>query len=276
MLKRIFILALLLSLTACGLGGLPVALERSIMDYPDPATVSSAVPAYLIMLDTLVSNDPEDSRMNAAAAKLYAFYATALSSDPQSSARLAEHSRTYGTKALCLAEKDACNLARLPFEDYRNTLSILDHDALAELYAYSVSELAWLQTHRDDMRALAELPRIELALQRVLAIDETWERGSAHLYLGILKALRPPALGGNPDESREHFERALQLSGGNDLSFKVAYARYYARSIFDRELHDRLLQDVLASNPTGHGRTLVNTLAQNEARQLLASADSYF
>ena len=246
------------------------------MDHPDPAMVTSAVPAYLLMLDTMVNNDPDNSSMNAAAAKLYAFYATSLSSDPASSGRLAERSRSYGARALCLAEDNACDLSGQPFDIYRDTLEELDEDTLPELYAFSVSWLAWLQTHRNDMRALAQLPRVELALERILAIDEEWELGAAHLYLGILKSLRPPALGGKPDESRAHFERALEISGGTDLSFKVAFARYFARSTFDRELHDQLLQDVLQSDPAGNGRTLVNTLAQSEARQLLESADNYF
>jgi len=273
--KKLIIL-LLLTLNACGLGGLPAALERSIMDNPDPVMVASAVPAYLLMLDTLVANDPEDAGMNASAAKLYAFYATTLSHDPASGARLAERGRSYGANALCLEEEEACGLATLPFERYRLVLAGLDEDTLPVLYAYSVSWLAWLQTHSNDMRALADLPRVELALQRILELDEGWDHGAAHLYLGILLSLRPPALGGRPEESRTHFERAVVLSGGRDLSFKVAYARYYARGIFDRELHDRLLNEVLACAPSGNGLTLVNTLAQTEARQLLESADSYF
>jgi len=275
MMKRIFLL-LLLPLCGCGLGGLPTALERSIMDHPDPTLVTSAVPAYLLMLDTLVANDPNDPGMNAAAAKLYAFYATSLSKDAASRARLAERGRQYGASALCFTHDKTCGIGDLPFREYRQVLQLLDEDELGELYAFSLANLAWLQTHSTDMRALAELPRVELALQRILEVDETWEKGAAHLYLGVLKALRPPALGGNPQESRAHFEQAIALSGGIDLSYKVAYARYYARGTFDRELHDQLLQEVLNSEPGGHGRTLVNTLAQREARQLLESADSYF
>ena len=275
MLKRLPLILLLL-LNACGLGGLPAALERSIMDHPDPATVSHALPSYLLMLDTLVANDPEDSAMNAAAAKLYAFYATSLSSDPASSARLAERARAYGTTALCLEESLACDLPNQPFNTFRSVLEELDEDSLPELYAFSVAWLAWLQTHSGDMRALAELPRVEYTLQRILALDERWERGAAHLYLGILKAMRPPALGGKPEESRAHFERSLLLSEGKDLAVKVAYARYYARTTFDRELHDRLLNEVLNSPTDVDGRTLTNTMAQHEARQLLESADSYF
>jgi len=275
MLKRPLILLLLL-LQACGFGGLPGALERSIMNNPDPALVTSAVPAYLLMLDALVANDPEDADMNASAAKLYAFYATSLNSDPHSSALQAERGRRYGVEALCLKEERACGLATLPFEQYCGVLAGLDRAALPQLYAFSVSWLAWLQTHSSDMRALAELPRVERAFERILELEERWEDGAAHLYLGILLSLRPPALGGEPEKSRQHFERALEISAGKDLSYKVAFARYYARGVYDRELHDRLLREVLDSEPEETGRTLINALAKDEARQLLDSADGYF
>jgi hypothetical protein len=56
----------------------------------------------------------------------------------------------------------------------------------------------------------------------------------------------------------------------------VEYARGYARLVYDRELHDRLLSEVLGSPVQAEGLTLFNTLAQQEARQLLESADDYF
>ena len=41
-------------------------------------------------------------------------------------------------------------------------------------------------------------------------------------------------------------------------------------------LHDRLLEEVVAADPEEPGLTLSNTLAQDEARVLLADADTYF
>ena len=46
--------------------------------------------------------------------------------------------------------------------------------------------------------------------------------------------------------------------------------------LYLRELHDRLLEEIIAANPRADGYTLTNTLAQQEAAQLLASADDYF
>ena len=57
---------------------------------------------------------------------------------------------------------------------------------------------------------------------------------------------------------------------------KVLYARQYARLVFDRELHDRLLDEVVEADPEAPGLTLGNTLAQDEARGLLTDADEYF
>jgi hypothetical protein len=41
-------------------------------------------------------------------------------------------------------------------------------------------------------------------------------------------------------------------------------------------LHDRLLTEVLEADPVQAGMTLFNTLAQREARVLLASGSEYF
>ena len=56
----------------------------------------------------------------------------------------------------------------------------------------------------------------------------------------------------------------------------VDFARYYARTLYDRELHDQVLTEVLAADPVQPGYTLFNTLAQDEAQALLDSADDYF
>jgi hypothetical protein len=53
-------------------------------------------------------------------------------------------------------------------------------------------------------------------------------------------------------------------------------AEYYARLMFEQELHDRLLAEVIAADPVEPGFTLMNVLAQERARQLQASGLDYF
>jgi hypothetical protein len=113
-------------------------------------------------------------------------------------------------------------------------------------------------------------------MERVVELDETYDHGRAHLYLGVIATLLPPTLGGKPEEGRSHFERGIQLSAGRDLMAKVEYARRYARITYNRELHDQLLHEVLKADALVPGLTLSNTLAKRLAQELLVSADSYF
>jgi hypothetical protein len=83
-------------------------------------------------------------------------------------------------------------------------------------------------------------------------------------------------MGGKPELGREHFEKAVRLSGGDNLTAKVVYARQYARLVFNRELHDRLLNEVIMADPVAPDLTLMNMLAQQQAKQLLAEANDYF
>ena len=94
--------------------------------------------------------------------------------------------------------------------------------------------------------------------------------------MGVLLTLRPPALGGEPERAREFFERAIAVTDGKDLSAKVEYAKGYAKLLYERELHDRLLNEVLEADPNQDGYVLTNVMAQEEAVALLAEADDYF
>ena len=113
-------------------------------------------------------------------------------------------------------------------------------------------------------------------MNKILELDESYQLGSAHVYIGTLATLVPPAMGGKPEVAKTHFERALVLSRGDNLMFKVLYAQQYARLVFDRELHDRLLNEVIGADSHVPGLVLVNTLAQKQARELLETAADYF
>lgn len=271
------IFGLLLVLAGCGFGNLPGHLSRAMLDQPDPETVRDAAPAYLVMVDALIAADPDNADRLAAGAQLYALYGTTFVDDVGRRQRLSERARAYGRRALYAEEEDLCGLAARPYPEFVAGLAgVRDADTVPALYAMTVGWLAWIGAHRDDWGAIAELPKVEAALRRILFLDEGYRHGSAHALLGRLLTLRPPALGGKPEEGRAQFERALELSGGRDLSVKVELARSYARLVYDRPLHDRLLKEVLAADPQAPGLTLTNVLAQRQARELLASADAYF
>ncbi len=251
-------------------------LSAAILDQDDPELVREGMPAFMLLLDSMVRSSPEDPAALGSAARLYAVYGTAFVDDPDRARTLTSRARNYGQRALCAQQQRACNLEALSFDDFSAVIGQLERRDADALYSYSVGYLSYIRAHSADFGALTGLPKVELALERLLAVGAAGNAGSVNMYLGILNTLRPAALGGKPEVGRAYFEKALALTGGRDLSVKVEYARDYARLMYERELHDRLLNEVLAAEVKQPGLTLTNRLAQQQAKELLASADDYF
>jgi hypothetical protein len=250
-------------------------LGRAVLNQDDPATVRAGAPAFLLLLDGMLEGDPKNVDLLVASARLYSAYAGAFVEDPERATRLAKKGHGYASRALCLRRPALCGLDARPFADFEAALAPLGRDMLPVLYTCGVT-WAGVIAQQADLQAAADLPKVEAILDRVVAIDETYERGQAHVYLGALRSLVPPTLGGNPERGRTHFERAIQLSQGRNLMAQVEFARRYARLTFDRPLHDQLLDEVLAADPAEPGLTLSNVLAQEQARELLDGSAQYF
>lgn len=252
------------------------SVSDAIVNETDPALVRDGAPAYLLLVDGMIRDSPKDEKLLSGAARLNTLYASVFVDDAERSLRLTEKAREYGRRALCQRRRSFCDVARPSYDDFLAALNHTDKGDLAALYAYAVSWSGWLQTRSRDPMALASLPKVIAMLERVVALDPNYENGQPHLFLGILDSQLSPALGGRPELGKQHFEQAIALSHGRDLLAKVEYASTYARLTFDRDLHDRLLNEVLTADPVAPGYTLANVLAQQQARQLLKSADDYF
>jgi len=251
-------------------------LSSAIMNQADPETVRDGAPAYLLLLDSFIAGSPDNPAMLSAAAELYAAYGVVFVEEQQRADRLTQRALTYGQQSLCASNKSACGIQELGFQDFEDTLAKLDKKDVASLFTYGLTSIAYIKVHSSDWGAMTKLPNVESTLKRVQALDPQYKAVQVEHFLAIINTIRPPALGGNFEAGKEHYERALALSNGKDLSIDVDYARFYARALYDRELHDQLLNGVLSAEPIQNGYTLFNTLAQREAQELLDTADDYF
>ena len=251
-------------------------LTSSILDQNDVETVRDGAPAYLLAVDGLIEGDPGNAALLLTGARLYGAYASAFVEDEARAQRLWDRALGYARRALCSENSKQCGALERPLDDFVLSLEALDRSDVPTLYGFGAAWAGWVQAHSEEWGAVAEVPKIEALMRRVVDLDESYDHGGAHLYLGVLLTQRPASLGGQPEQGREHFERAIALSKGRNLMAKVLCARSYARLIFDRPLHDRLLREVLAADPQAPGLTLSNTLARDEARGLLDEADEYF
>lgn len=274
--KRLIVIFLLFFLNACSIGNLPQNLSRSMMNQQDPEIVRTAAPAYLLMLDALVETYPDNPDFLLSAAKLYGAYAGVFANDEAQTKRMAERARNYAYRALCEEEEDLCLSLDRKVEDIELELAELDEDELALVYAYSSAWASWIQANASDWNAVAQLPKVKLMFSWVLKYDPAYDNGTAQVYMGVLESQLPPSLGGQPDIAKAHFDKAIEVSQGKHLMAKVLYAQQYARLMFEQELHDQLLQEVIAANPQAEGLTLINQLAKQQAEPLLAESAEYF
>jgi hypothetical protein len=257
-------------------GGMATNLSDAMLNQDDPETVRDGAPAYLLMLDSFVQGSPDDVTMLSAAAELYAVYGVIFVDDPARARRLTGKSIVYAQRALCISNPAGCGLKGMHLQDARPHLEEIGSKDVPVLYTFGLSWLAFIQARAGEATALAQLPQATMVMERTRELNPNYKASEVELYLAVLNTIRPPALGGDFPAGKRHYEKALELSGGRDLNIKVKFARYYARTLYDRELHDQMLNEVLQADPVQTNLTLANTLAQREARALLASADDHF
>ncbi len=252
-------------------------LGHAVLNADDPATVRDGLPAYLLLLDGLLEGDPDNVRTLLAAAQLNSAYAGNFTgADLPRAQRLSSRALAYAKRATCVEEPSLCQALDGNTDDFAQALEAVADRRVGLMYGLAAAWAGYIQVHRDDWGAVANLPKVEALLLRVVAIDPTHEGGLPLVYLGVLNSLRPAAVGGKPEQGRAYFQQAIEVSGGRNLYAMTLKAEFYARLVFDRALHDRLLTDVLAANPQAPGYTLMNTLAQERAKALLASGNDYF
>lgn len=271
-------LALLLAtgLGGCSLSKVSANLQYGILDNDDPQLVGEALPAYMVTIDGLLASWPDDVGLLRTASSLSSAYATLAVTDRERGKKYSSRALELALRAACEEEERACNLRTEAFPGFEAFIRDADEDALPMLFAVGGAWAGYIQQNSDDWNAIAELARVQMLFERIIAIDPGFERGMPHLYLGVINSILPPSLGGKPEVAKAYYEQAIERSGGKNLFAKMMYAKQYARLLYDRELHDRLLNEVVAADPKAHGMTLTNVYAQEEAKRLLAGADDYF
>ena len=251
-------------------------LTQAILNQNDLETVKAGAPSYLIMIDGLIEGDPKNTRLLLSGSKLYSSYNSAFVDDELRSKKMADRSFSYAKIALCIELPRICNGIDLKLNEYIETLSSADKSDLPVLHGFASAWAGWIQSNTDNWNAIANIPKLKASFERSVELDESFDNGNGHVFLGVLASQIPPSLGGKPEEGRMHFEKAIEISGGHNLMINVLMAQHYARLIFDQELHDELLNTTLSKSSEFPGYTLINTLAKQQAQVLLDESADFF
>ena len=279
--QTVLVLGILCNLNACSYfissatEDFSERLRVVVLNHNDPETVADALPAYLLMKEASVMGNTDDEDLLLSTANLYGAYISLLQGEDSRKQLLSRKSLDFALQGICAHKEIWCGLQQKTFDEVKTLTEQTDNDDIDALFSTATAWAAWIQANKSDWNAIAQLAQVKLIMQRILELDDTYKQGAAHVYMAVMESLLPESLGGKPDLAQQHFQRAKQLAPEN-LMTNVLYAKHYARMVFDRDLHDELLKSTLSAQTVAPDLTLINTLAKQQARLLLDSADDYF
>ncbi len=248
----------------------------NIQQQTDIDLVCEGVPAYLLMIDSMLVSSPKNRYLLQSAAQSYSAYAMALEEcDGTGDKRIApnvDKAKLYGLRLL------RHYLPSITGQDYQaldRELAKLDRSDVPDVFWGTFGWLAWVKDQKGSPESIADIVPIEKIMARLLQLNESYQGGSIHLFFGAYYAAKPAMFGGRPDLSKIHFEKALQLSKRKFLLTQTTYAETLAKTTLDQKLYDQLLNEVLAfplDSAPEFG--LSNQIAKNRAKRLLK--ENYF
>jgi len=252
-------------------------VARSSNRQSDLRILREGTPAYLMLMDGMIEAWPDNERLLIAAAQGYSSFSSTFAEeqDKEYVKVLLEKAKQYALRSLEL--KGLQDPLGRPFDDFKQGIQALGKKEVTYIFWAANCWASWISLNLDSMEAQAELPRVELMMQRVLELDEGFNYGSPHLFMGILFASKPKVAGGDLKKSQEHFLKALDLGQGKFLMAYVYYANYYARQALDKDLFISTLQKVMET-PANiiPDLTLLNTVAKKRAKELMSHIEEYF
>ncbi len=253
----------------------------------DPDLIRAAAPFSLKLMESLLIESPQHRELLQALASGFTQYAYAFADQPADeleekdlaaanagharAKRLYLRARNYGLRGLAVKHPDFEKLLRAsPAAAVRVTTKADVH----LLYWTAVSWAAGISLSKDNPDAIADLPLAAALMDRALALDSGFDHGAIHSFLITFELARP---GAGPDavaKARQHFARAVELSGGNQAGPYVSLAESVALQQQNAVEFKALLDQALAVKVDARPEwRLVNTLMQRRAAWLLGRID---
>lgn len=288
--RRMILLAVLgflaLSATACSpklaaVNFLGDALSGSggvFVSDDDPDLIREAIPFGLKTYEALLEVSPEHRGLLLSAASGFTAYAYMIQDEADRldasdlaqarimrarAQRLYLRGRNFALRGLEVSHPGVSAALR---QDPSGALARITVDDVPYLYWAGAAWAGALTAAKDDLNLLAELPVAAALVGRALELNEDFDRGAAHEFFVAYEGGRP---GGSASRAREHYRRALEISGGLRASVHLALAE--SVTIQEQNLGEfrALLEAALAVDPDKvSSLRLANTIAQRRARWL--------
>ncbi len=156
----------------------------------------------------------------------------------------------------------------------RVVLQTLDKGAVPAMYWFATN-LGKYGLEKSLVVVLNEKDRIKAMMDLIEKLFADYNHGAVYRYLGSYYT-KIPFPNGDLPKARSQFEKSL-AKAPNYLGTKVLFADLYGIKAKDKALFKRLLDEVLAADPSADPALAPEArIEQKKAKELLAEIDVYF
>jgi len=250
----------------------------ALYEETDLVLAEKALASDLKLLEGLIKTDPQNEKLLLMASQGFGAYALGFVDDdnPERAKSLYLRGKIYGLKILTKNSEFEKSLNGST-EDLQKSLSQFNKKDVPALFWTANNWASWINLNFNNPDALIDLPRVQLLMERVLELDESYFFGGAHLFFGIIYAARPPILGGDMKKAKNHFDRCFNYSQEKFLLPYVFYAQYYLTRHFNEALFIKTLEKILTTpGDILPGQQLPNAIAKRKAQKLLERINDLF
>jgi predicted anti-sigma-YlaC factor YlaD len=253
----------------------------------DPDLIRDAAPFSLKLMEALLAEAPRHVELLQALASGFTQYSFAFADQPADeledkdlaaaavgharAKRLYDRARNYGLRGLEVRHPGFEKALRA------NPTAAVRSAKKADVHLLYWTAAAWaagISLAKDNPDAIADLPLAAALIDRALTLDERFDDGAIHSFMVTFALARP---GAGPDavaKSRQHFERAVELSGGFQAGPYVSLAENVCVKQQNATEFKALLEKALAVKVDARPEwRLVNTIMQRRAKWLLGRMD---
>ncbi len=251
---------------------------QALNEESDLLLAEQAIASNLKTIEGVVRSDPDNVRLLFLLSRGYSGYALGFIEDvaPARAREMYRRGKEYGLRILRRNDAFAAAIDG-SLADFEGMLQTLDDENVQTVFWTAMGWAGYINLSKDDPDALAQMPWVLAMMRFVLEREEQHYYGGAHLFFGTWFAAQPGVLGGDPDSSRYHFLRCIEVGEGKFLLPYVYYARYYAVQVQDSKLFEELLEKVLTtSSDVLPEQRLINSISKRKAEKYLNEIETYF
>ncbi len=269
----------------------------ALQTFSDPALAEASLPYSITQMEGLLLVIPDNSGLQVNLMRALGSFGFGFLEDRMEEAEVAddegriEHYRNRATMAYLRgralgfeqltreegAEGGAQGAYRRGINAWKSYLRRFDdreHAGMVFWLGYNWAR--HINLNKNDPDVLADLSFAIAIFERALQLDPTYMNYAPCAAMAAYYSRAAPSLGGEPERSRELFERAINGTQRHFLTYLVLQARAYAVMVQDRALYRRLLEEVINAGDVMPEQRLANQIAKRRARRYLDQIDDLF